>query len=405
MIIKFLAYFSIFNLILLSLFLLLREKTRKSGIFNIAISMLIVAYTQWIVLLFYTGEIKQFQYLAYSEGIVFYLFAPLFYLYILKLIGDLPKKPIKYLVHLLPAIPGLIFYLVYITGSPEMRIYSIETKYCGVLPDVLLNITGVSIQIFYLILSVIKLNRFKKIICDNYSNFRQTEIQWIYFLLTAFILLSVSYLFFINFLNDKKQVDLITLMSLDFLFLAIFVKNLIYPFGIVPIVEGKSVLDDSEYLDNNQIVADNEIDKYENKNELPCNEPIEQLKQQNETNKQNKLTDTGVDCYYNKLVKYMVDEKPYLDPNLNLTKLSSSLNACSHNISLTINQKFQQNFFDFINSYRVEEAKKQLKNIKQNNLTIEGIAFDSGFNSKAAFYRAFKKNTQLTPSEFVKNNQ
>jgi AraC-like DNA-binding protein len=413
MIIKFIAYFSILNLILLSVFLLFRKEARKSGMWIFATSMLIVAYTQWIVLLFYTGEIKQFYYLAYSEGILFYLFVPMFYLYVLKLIGDLPGITLKHAVHLLPAIPGLVYYIVYITGSPEMRNYSIESKYCGVLPDALLNIIGNSIQVFYIFLSFRKLNRLKKIFLDNFSNYKQTEIQWIYFLLFAFAVISASYLLLVNIISDKKQVDLITLLSLDLLFFAIFIKNLIYSFSIVPIFEGTATIDKSSFdfsMSNLSQTLLNEDNRFKNYNEFkePLSKAIKDIKlQQDEISKQYKPTEIEIDQNYQKIIKYMQEEKPYLDPNINLTRLSSTLDANSHNISMTLNKKFRQNFFDFINSYRVVEAQRLLNDLNRNQFTIEAIGFDSGFNSKAAFYRAFKKHTGTTPSEYIlsKKNQ
>jgi AraC-like DNA-binding protein len=65
-----------------------------------------------------------------------------------------------------------------------------------------------------------------------------------------------------------------------------------------------------------------------------------------------------------------------------------------------INERFQLNFFDFINQYRVSEVKERIADPKNDNFTLLGIALESGFNSKSAFNRIFKKLTGQTPSQF-----
>jgi YesN/AraC family two-component response regulator len=69
-------------------------------------------------------------------------------------------------------------------------------------------------------------------------------------------------------------------------------------------------------------------------------------------------------------------------------------------ISAAINKEMHKNFFDLINEKRVDKA-KVLLNDKLDKMTIEGIAREAGFNSRASFYRAFKKYTSLNPSEYI----
>jgi len=71
-----------------------------------------------------------------------------------------------------------------------------------------------------------------------------------------------------------------------------------------------------------------------------------------------------------------------------------------HILSQVINEQLSSNFNDFINSYRVEEAKKMLMNPEMKNFTIASIAYDSGFNTLSAFNVAFKKFTGITPPQF-----
>lgn len=96
-------------------------------------------------------------------------------------------------------------------------------------------------------------------------------------------------------------------------------------------------------------------------------------------------------------------EKLYQNPELTLTDLAKKLETNASVISKTINQGFQMNFNDYINNFRIEAVKISLSNGEHKKSTLLGIAFDCGFNSKATFNRAFKKNTSKTPKEFTKN--
>jgi AraC-like DNA-binding protein len=102
------------------------------------------------------------------------------------------------------------------------------------------------------------------------------------------------------------------------------------------------------------------------------------------------------------LILLMENQKPFLDPELSLFKLASQLDISSHLLSYTINKGFNENFYQFINRYRIEEAKKMIHNPNMNHLSLIGIAFEVGFNSKTVFNTTFKKNTNQTPSEFKK---
>ncbi|WP_281979263.1 helix-turn-helix domain-containing protein [Tenacibaculum mesophilum] len=94
----------------------------------------------------------------------------------------------------------------------------------------------------------------------------------------------------------------------------------------------------------------------------------------------------------------------YLDNNINLASLAEEMQITSHQLSYVINNGFNQNFYQFINSYRIEKAKKLLMDKSSEKLSILGIAFESGFSSKTAFNTTFKKLTNQTPSEFKKQS-
>lgn len=102
----------------------------------------------------------------------------------------------------------------------------------------------------------------------------------------------------------------------------------------------------------------------------------------------------------NMVGQYMIKEKPYLDSDLTLPKLAEGLNVSTHHLSQVINEVHDKNFFNFINKYRVEEVKRKIQDPKFKNYTLLGIAYESGFNSKSAFNRAFRNFTGTTPSKY-----
>ncbi len=102
------------------------------------------------------------------------------------------------------------------------------------------------------------------------------------------------------------------------------------------------------------------------------------------------------------LSNHMETESPYLNEDLNLKVLSSECGLQQTHLSQVINQHFKMNFYDFVNRYRVEEAKKRLCSSDFGHLSVLGIAYDCGFKSKSSFNRYFKKYTGVSPSEFKK---
>lgn len=122
-------------------------------------------------------------------------------------------------------------------------------------------------------------------------------------------------------------------------------------------------------------------------------------------NSVSKLKEDDLDKCFCKIDEYFKTERPYLEPDLTLPKLAKSLNVPHHHLSQVINEVYGQNFFDFINKYRVEEVKNKIVDPKFEKYSLLGIAFESGFNSKSAFNRVFKKFTRKTPSEFRDSQQ
>ena len=102
------------------------------------------------------------------------------------------------------------------------------------------------------------------------------------------------------------------------------------------------------------------------------------------------------------LTNFMQNERPYLMPSLTLDKLAAQMKLQPRSLSALINRKFDCNFFEFINCYRVEAAKKILADKNAAHKNMLDVMCDVGFNSKATFNTLFKKKVGMTPSEFRK---
>ncbi|OJJ15618.1 hypothetical protein BKI52_37680 [marine bacterium AO1-C] len=95
-------------------------------------------------------------------------------------------------------------------------------------------------------------------------------------------------------------------------------------------------------------------------------------------------------------------EQVFLDDAITLNSISEKLNVKSREISQAINENKQQNFYEFVNHYRIERAETLLKDSTYKNEKIATIAYDSGFGNVTSFNVAFKKKTGLTPSSYRK---
>jgi AraC-like DNA-binding protein len=122
----------------------------------------------------------------------------------------------------------------------------------------------------------------------------------------------------------------------------------------------------------------------------------------NEFNQKKMISNESREVLKNQLIKYIEKEKVFLKKDLTLYDVAKALNTNSSNISNILNNMLNCNFVTFINSYRIDEAKKILISVNYSNYTIEAISEIVGFNSKSAFNIAFKNFVKITPSDYKK---
>ena len=114
-----------------------------------------------------------------------------------------------------------------------------------------------------------------------------------------------------------------------------------------------------------------------------------------------KFNESELENWKMKILKLMQDEKLYLQPELNLSDIANRLKTNISVLSGVVNNAFGKNFNDFVNEYRVKEFQERIQLPENRNITLLGIAFDCGFNSKATFNRSFKKFTGKSPKDFL----
>ncbi len=118
--------------------------------------------------------------------------------------------------------------------------------------------------------------------------------------------------------------------------------------------------------------------------------------------KKSLLDEEVLQKYKHQLETLMVNEKPYLDPNLTLRSLAQIMAIPPNHLSQLLNEGFDKNFAEYVNSYRVETFKSKAADPTQQHLTILALAYDSGFNSKTVFNTFFKKMMGKTPKAYWK---
>jgi len=296
-----------------------------------------------------------------------YLVIPLFYLYVKNVSNSYLSKKKVFLI-LLPGILEFIFYcIIFLQRSDfKMNLFNSENfmEWMG-----MLVILSLPYSIYYGVLTIKHINKHKESVDNFYSNTEGKLLLW------------------------AKGVAIFLIFFISFIFSSIFVESKFYSEYIYPIMSainvmfifwiGISGIRQAKLFDSLDVSSEN-IETNLN-NSVPVKTEL-------------------INAHYSKLIELMSKEKFFLEPNISLADVAKKLEISQRNLSELIRENSNKNFNQFINYYRVEEAKKLLKDSSNNNLNMLGIAYDSGFNSKASFYSVFKKLSSVTPTEF-KNNK
>ena len=151
------------------------------------------------------------------------------------------------------------------------------------------------------------------------------------------------------------------------------------------------------------------VDSGNRENEKKCREQRgqetgRQLNPAMKKYEQSTLTAQKAEQHLQRLLRYMEEEKPYLEFELTLGDIARQLSIPQKELSQVINERLNKNFCTFLNEYRIGEARRLLLEHTGKKLSVLDIAFECGFNSKTSFNMVFKKHLQMTPTHFRKTN-
>jgi AraC-like DNA-binding protein len=295
------------------------------------------------------------------------LHPPLLLLYTHSITRQNFRLTFSHLVHLIPflivAALLVIFYHTQTLAEKEVILSGVESGRGST--NLFIMLGGLIYEIAYLIPVKIEIHKYQKRIRQSFSNVDNLDLNWLNFLVNLFIFSFV--LSTISSFLRQTHFEYFTEFALTLASLGLFL------FINAVLLKG---------LYNNEVFT-------------KSNHLAESSKQ---------LADIPADKILRELEAFMKNKKPFLDAYLSLEVLSDQVQVPSRDLSLVLNNYARQNFFDFVNRYRIEEAKSLLTEKTSQELTILEIMYESGFNSKSSFNTAFKKYTGVTPSAWRANH-
>lgn len=362
-----LRFITVFQFLFFAVFLLTIKKGYRvsNALFSLFLFSKALCFSDGLLFRFRERVLQWTPHLFFLGLSFEFLIGPALFLYTLSL----TQKEFKIrTIHLLHFIPFLV-HLVYM--GFKYHFWGVATKvsllqgYLFSYPEYITNYMLIYLHfICYASLTLAVLYRYRKQIKDYFSSITKIRLSWLSLIIWIFNLLWIS--------------------SMIFFLLRIFSVRLYFPreFSIVMLFVFSNVI------------------MYKG-----LSQPVLFTSQLMNNHKKSVLPDSTVSQYLEKLQKVMEDKKPFLDCELTLSDLSELTEIPQRHLSQVINQKLHSNFHDFINRYRVEEAKRLLILPAYNHFTIIAIAYEAGFNSKSVFNAIFKKLVKATPSQFQKTHQ
>ena len=310
------------------------------------------------------GVFLKWEFLQLIDDGLFLLYGPIIYFYTQCVIYSDFKLSRKNLLHLIPYLLLTITILSFRNFTPG----TLEEIIKNDLPWQFYLVSALMYaHIFaYLGQSYRSLWKYRLIIKNEYSQIDQINLDWLSSFLNTFGLIT-----FISLVQN-----FITLTGNRYVLILSLVLLLIFIFYFVNKVILKALRQPEIFAG----ITKNESIKYLGSN----------------------LTPSQIGEYKEQLLALLRNEKPFLNPQVSLSDLSEKLSVSTKHLSQVINQSFNKSFFDFINTYRIQEAQQILKESKDDKLTVLEVMYQVGFNSKSSFNTAFKKETGQTPTEFRK---
>lgn len=288
-----------------------------------------------------------------------FAFGPLIYFYVKSITNSAFKLKWIHLLHFIPVILQAGLYLFLSTKDYSFKRWYWSDIHQPYTYRIEFDGSFVSLAI-YSILSFLLLNKYQKWLDDKYSEHSKSQLKWLKVILMLMVALTAQWFaevilrdFYANYYGYNYSSFILALLTLILAFLA---------FHQADQEEIKFQGDTAAKKDQLQEV-DTEI--------------LAQIEQR------------------------MTVSKDYLNPTLSLKTFAGNCKLPQKVVSQYLNQELNKTFHTFVNDYRIEAFQDRVKNGEHLEMTLEGLAYECGFNSKASFNRIFKKKTGQTPSQFA----
>ena len=319
----------------------------------------------------------------FMNSLVF-LSMPVLYLYLVSIVYSDFKLKWNHIWHALPFLLNFIVFIprFYAVGYDEQMEYiRTQTASSRHIEVIYSYITLHAQIIIYFLFSFALVNKYRRLLLENYSNASLFNYRWLFQLLAIlgfeFIIASLKNLFM--FFGSEPAYFysmLVTALVAVAYIIWLVMKAMLHP-ELFRGIDSKLQLVSS--------MVREEAEKYDN------------------TGTPGNLNEKINEKIYT-LNKYMANEEPFLDPSLTIYDLAKQIDMPTKELSLLINHDLNQHFFDFINGFRIRKAMEILKDLSKKEFTVLEILYEVGFNSKSSFNTAFKKYTQLTPTQYRKKH-
>jgi AraC-like DNA-binding protein len=356
----------IFQLLLLSVFLFSINRGKSQSNKLLAAFFLLLALNLTDGLLVYYGFYEKFPALAHIEDGFVFLIGPVLFFYTKSVVYRRFEWRPGHLLHLIPFIAFTTIFQIYyhIQSSEDQQVIQSAIQQQQLPPGFYFSVVVIYCHVgTYIYFAYRQVVFYRQEIQQRFSQLKKRNLDWL-----MFMLISVGVIVLITLIYSLLPLATQTFLHTGLILIIAFI------FGFVNTIVWKAL-----------------------------NQPLmfSGVEEDTETSRNTaSLNDLEKADYHRKIQQAIVAEQAFLNSDLTLEELADRTNIQPKKLSQFINDYYKQNFFDFVNSFRIDEAKRILSTSKDPKLTVLEVMYQSGFNSKSSFNTLFKKKTGLTPSEF-----
>lgn len=359
-------------------------KTKNKSDFWLAALLFVFCLSLITPLIGFANVYDRNQWLTYFPFHIAYSYGVCIWFYVLNLTDSRREFRRGDLLFFVPSGVFLIFRFALFAQNLEFKAWFDENYYPKIFAP-LIFVTEFVWNVALLYLSIRHYKKYRRWLDENFSDTEKIKFDWLknfLYVFTSLLIVGAAFDFTNNFVADLSYIQ--------YFYFELVLALVTYYLALAGYLRSQNI----EIVFTEKQVE--EIERIERIERTGQTETIER----DEPPRRNFATENEIEKLKNKLEILMTTEKPFLEPALTLSDLAKILGVNSAVLSRAINLGFGKNFNDFVNEFRIDEVKKKLAGEDAKNLTLLGVAFECGFNSKATFNRAFKKFTGVSPKEY-----